>query len=213
MSEVETDLFGEKIIVSSQGGITKARDESVFRQIGASNHSEGESAGEDFYATPPFAVEELLKLEEFSHKILEPCCGMGHIGKVLEANGFEVDARDLIDRGYGKGGMDFLHFPDKGLDCDIITNPPYNLAKEFVEKSLDVIKNGHKVAMFLKIQFLEGKKRRELFRNSPPVRVWVSSSRLSCGKNGVEWMPSVICYAWFVWVKGFKGSPTIGWWN
>ena len=51
---------------------------------------------------------------------------------------------------------------------DIITNPPYKYAKEFVEKALEVIPKGNKVAMFLKLQFLEGKARRKMFETSPP---------------------------------------------
>ena len=53
---------------------------------------------DDFYATPPLAVDELLKVENFEGKIFEPCCGMGHISKFLEEKGYEVESSDLIDR-------------------------------------------------------------------------------------------------------------------
>lgn len=204
------DLFGEKV---NDGADGRGKGKGMLRVIGASNCSLTERAAADFYATPPEAVEMLLGLEDFSERIVEPCCGMGHIGKVLEARGHQVDARDLIDRGYGTGGMDFLRCADMGLDADIVTNPPYSMAREFVEKSLQVVGGGHKVAMFLKLTFLEGKARRTLFEAQPPKRIWVSSSRLACAKNGGEFTQSCICYAWFVWIKGWRGDTVVKWFN
>lgn len=69
--------------------------------------------------------------------------------------------------------------------------------------------------MFLKLQFLEGKQRKELFKKYPPKVVYVSSSRLICAKNGdfSEYKSSAVAYAWFVWEKGFKGDPIIKWIN
>ena len=69
--------------------------------------------------------------------------------------------------------------------------------------------------MFLKIQFLEGKARRELFRQHPPKVVYVSSSRLLCAPNGdfTNTNGSAVAYAWFVWEKGFKGDTIIKWIN
>jgi hypothetical protein len=86
---------------------------------------------------------------------------------VLEAHGHIVRSTDLIDRGYGKGGQDFLNTPTTVWNGDIITNPPYKYAREFVEKALEIVAPGCKVAMFLKLTFLEGKGRRKLFHSSP----------------------------------------------
>ncbi len=206
------DLFGEEIAPVA-GGRGSGSGKGMLRVIGASNVSLTERAEDDFYATPPEAVEMLLGLEDFSDRVVEPCCGMGHIGKVLEAHGHRVDARDLVDRGYGVGGQDFLRCEDRNLDADVVTNPPYSLAQEFVEKSLDVVGERHKVAMFLKLTFLEGKARRRMFEATPPIRIWVSSSRLSCAKNGGEFVQSCICYAWFVWMKGWRGDTVVKWFN
>ena len=208
------DLFGEEIPERNQ----RHRDwtgnqRGVFSVIGASNHSLTNRAEKDFYATPTEAVEMLLEMETFSKDIWEPACGHGHISKVLEAHGHNVYSTDLVDRGYGHGGFDFLKCSNTNQDTDVITNPPYSKAQEFVEKAMEVIAEGHKVAMFLKLTFLEGKNRRRMFERYPPKVVYVSTSRLSCGKNGVEWMPSCICYAWFCWVKGFHGDPIIRWFN
>ena len=98
--------------------------------------------------------------------------------------------------------------------ADIVTNPPYKYAKEFAEHALELLPDGGKCAMFLKLQFLEGKARRKLFEKYPPRTVYVSSSRLHCAKNGdfaAYQNKSCITYAWFVWEKGFAGEPVIRW--
>ena len=77
---------------------------NMFVIMGASNHSEFEREQHDYYATDPQAVEELLKVESFDKNILEPCCGEGHISKVLEKHGYMVESSDLIDREFGRGG-------------------------------------------------------------------------------------------------------------
>ena len=122
---------------------------------------------------------------------------------------------DLVNRGYGTGGIDFLKTKELPKeDVSIITNPPYKYAKEFVQHSLELLKDGQKCAFFLKIQFLEGQSRWELFKDSPPKRVYVSVKRISCLAKGMnEKMQSAFCYCWYVWEKGFKGEPTIHWFN
>lgn len=168
----------------------------------------------DYYATDPKAVELLLEQEKFGHEVWEPACGEGHISKVLKEHGYRVFSSDLIDRGYGDGEINFLKYqPPKLLDCDIVTNPPYKFAKEFVEKALDAVKPGRKVAMFLKLTFLEGQGRRDLFQQNPPQVVYVSSSRLKCGKNGDFSGSAMVAYAWFVWEKGHHAPTIIRWIN
>lgn len=190
-------------------------DHSIYVTLGASNHSQEEREEHDYYATHPKAVELLLEQEKFYNEIWEPACGEGHISKVLENNGYKVHSSDLIYRGYGNlESVDFLKFEtDKKLKIDIVSNPPYSYAKDFVEKSLDLIQNGCKVAMFLKLQFLEGKSRKQLFKKYPPKVVYVSSARLLCAKNGEfeKYPSSAVAYAWFVWEKGFTGDPVIKW--
>jgi hypothetical protein len=187
---------------------------SVFKTLGASNHSLGEREKDDYYATEPKATEWLLRLETFNGPILEPSCGEGHISEALIRGGYQVVSRDLINRGYGEVA-DFLSIDNTEWNGDIITNPPYKYAQEFVEKALQIIPDGHKVAMFLKVQYLEGKRRRKMFDTMPPKRIWVSSSRLKCAINGDfdNMTSSAAAYAWFVWEKGFRGDTIIKWFN
>lgn len=188
---------------------------SIYVTLGASNHVEEEREKNDYYATQPLAVEKLLEIETFSTNIWECACGEGHISKVLENRGHIVKSTDLIDRGYGETGVDFLKQTNR-FDGDIITNPPYKYAQDFIERALFLIPEKRKVAMFLKLQFLEGKRRKSLFLSNPPRTVWVSSSRLACAKNGdfkKTGLSGAVAYAWFVWEKGYNGPTHLKWFN
>lgn len=139
----------------------------------------------------------------------------GSIASVLVDHEHKVQSMDIVDRGYiGTEVRDFLAITQDDLNFspDIITNPPYALAKEFVEHALDISMDSVKVAMFLKIQFLESKKRYELFKKYPPKKIYVFVNRVNCGKNGIFGKESsAVCYAWFVWEKGYKGLPQVDW--
>lgn len=50
---------------------------SVFANISASNHSDTNRECNDYYATPPYAVEALLERESFNSYICEPAVGGG----------------------------------------------------------------------------------------------------------------------------------------
>lgn len=140
---------------------------SVCGCLGAHNECKEDREENDFYATQPIAAEWLIKLENLDNNIWECACGQGHLGKVFEEHGYNVLATDLIDRGYGQGGVDFLK-SDGLFIGDIVTNPPYKYAQQFIEHALSLIPDGYKVCMFLKVQFLEGKTRRKLYTNCPP---------------------------------------------
>lgn len=190
---------------------------SIFRTLGTSSHTDKERQNEDFYATDPIAAELLLKEEKFSHNIWECACGQKHLSGIFEKHGYNVRSSDLIDR-CGNEVFDFLSMENQSWDGDIITNPPYKYASEFIYKSLSVIQQGNKVAMFLKLQFMEGKERKHLFTKFPPKTVYVSSSRILCAKNGdFEGLKasggSAVAYAWYVWEKGFKGNAIVKWIN
>lgn len=184
---------------------------NTFVTLGASNHSKSEREENDYYATRPEDVKKLLDIEKFSNNIWEPACGGGHISEVLKRNGYKVYSTDLIDRGYGDEFFDF--FSTKNVfNGDIITNPPYSMALEFLKHSLDRIKEGNKIAMLLKIQFLEGKARGKFYKTNPPKNVYVFSERTYCAKNGnFDKKETAICYCWFIWEKGFTDDTIVKW--
>lgn len=174
----------------------------------------------DFYATDPQSVRDLLDIADIDgDSFYEPCVGQGHIAEVLKeyyplAKHY---ASDLIDRGYPNTIIrDFLK-DDINIKADwVITNPPYKHAKGFIDKSLSVANKG--VAMFLKIQFLEGQARKEWFKKNPPRFVYVFSKRQDPLRNGESLNPktgkkwgSTMCFAWFVWEKDFSGDTIVKW--
>ena len=131
-----------------------------------------------------------------------------------------MKSSDIIDRGYeGTEVIDFLSVTTDEIQDDFardfITNPPYIHTKEFVEHALELSPHGTKIAMFLKVQFLEGKARRKLFDKYPPKVIYVSSSRLKCAPNGDfnKIDSSAVAYAWFIWEKGYQGETYIRWFN
>ena len=152
--------------------------------MGASSHSAGEREENDFYATDPIAAEWLIRLENLDKNIWECACGQGHLAKVFEAHGYNVKATDLIDRGYGQGGVDFLQCREK-FDGDIITNPPYKYAEQFIQHGLMLIPDGKRFYMFLKVQFLEGKGRRDLYAIYPPDMYMYHQRELLAGRTAI----------------------------
>lgn len=192
---------------------------SIWKTLGASNHTDKERQNEDYYATDPIAAEWLLKIEEIpkDKPIWECAAGEKHLSKVFEEHGYKVRSSDLIVRTEDVEQLDFLT-SNETWDGTIITNPPYNQAVNFIQKAMESITEGNKVIMFLKVQFLEGKSRKKLFEKYPPKTVWVSSSRITCAKNGdFEYMKanggSAVAYAFYVWQKGYKGDTILKWFN
>ena len=191
---------------------------NIFATISASNHTDTVRQGQDYYATDPVAIDKLLKVTKPYHVIWECACGGGHLTKRLQQYGYIVYSSDIVDRGcIGFQRIDFLQTQktiNDIVDFDIITNPPYVLAKDFVLKALSLLSPGRKAYMFLKLTFLEGKQRYcEIYKKYPPKCVYVFSERVICAKDGKfeEYTSSAVAYAWFEWEKGYKGETTIKW--
>ena len=213
---------------------------STYTCLGASNHTEEDREMHDYYATAPVACEWLLKLEPQINNVWEPFVGGGHIAEVYKNAGKLKAVSDLIDRGYYPEGImtsygkNFLRM-SKIWKGDIVSNPPYKDALLYVQHCLELLQEGHYLALFMKLTFLETKERKKFFEDNPPLRVWVSSSRIPCAKNGefeipkkdkegnikvdsegnpvMEKVSAAVCYAWFIWQKGYKGDTVIKWFN
>lgn len=196
--------------------------DKVYTVLGSSNHY-GERENNDFYATSKSSVEALFPLLE-KHRIqlngiaIEPSVGNGNILQVLSEHYtgeyFPFLAYDIVDRGWPNttiiDWMQVKELPNE--EKFIIGNPPYSLAMEHIKHGLDLLNNGEYSIHLLKIQFLEGQKRRKFFEEYPPKFIFVFSERQNCYKNNIEiGNSSAICYCWYVWEKGFKGNPTIDW--
>ncbi len=171
-----------------------------------------EERGDDFYATPACAVQALMKIEKLPKVICDPCVGDGAIVDVLAAAGHVVSGLDIKDRGWpGTVIADYL--PAPGPFGAIVTNPPYKLAFEFIQKA--VADGCPYIAFLLRTNFLEGQKRKPFFEKHPPTRVWIASARLPMMHRG-GWTGrkagSNATYAWFVWQAGAPRRP-VNWFN
>ena len=151
----------------------------------------------DFYETPAWCTEVLLRHIILGPLVLEPAAGNGAISKVLKNRGISVMSYDIVQRDYPLNGVgDFLQ--SHNIHYDIVTNPPYALAEEFIRHALKYTKemNGM-VAMLLRNEFDCASSRKDLFTLLPFVLKivltkrpkWIAGSSGSPRHN----------YAWYVW--------------
>ena len=174
--------------------------------VGTNN--DGGRPHNDFYPTPPEGTLGLLKAESFIGNIWEPACGDGSMSKVIESKGYHVISTDLEPRNYGEQG-DFL-LSNSLLAPNIVTNPPFRLAREFADHAL--ILGCEKLALLCKLTFLEGQDRGVWFPTTPLKSVYVFSKRLNMYRNGVvTGSCGMIAFAWFVWERDYFGKPMLGW--
>ena len=166
---------------------------------------------DDYYVEPPWIVDARIGVETFGALVYDPSCGAGNIPKRFLAHGIDAVGSDIRDRGYGDTGIDWIQSINVYGATDIVSNPPYGIAQEWIEHSLTQVAG--KVAIITRLAFLESTKRKTWFRETGLTRVWVSSKRVSMppGESGIEAKGGAIAYAWYVWEVGYKGLTTLGW--
>jgi hypothetical protein len=140
---------------------------------------------QDFYPTPAWCVDLILKELNVpsGHVWFEPCVGDGTLYDKLPT------PKDYAEIAKGRDYLD----PKKPYLADIIiTNPPFSLAQEFLEKSLA---NASCTVYLLRLNFLGSQKRAAFWQQHPPTHLFVLSRRPSFTGNGTD----ATEYAWFVW--------------
>ena len=184
------------------------------RSVPMTGDDQGSRQKDDFYATPPWVTRALIDAEPFSGAIWEPAAGTGRICEAVRdwevEHNFapvEIVATDLVDRGYAPAqtGVDFL-MEQKLLAPNVITNPPFKLAREFAQHAMDL--GAAKCALLLKLGFAQGADRTPWLFNSGLARIWVIASRITfeaAADRPAFTSNFVDGYAWFVWVAGHKG--------
>lgn len=186
----------------------------------------------DYFGTPPWATRALMERLALSRSavVWDPACGRGFMARPLAEYSTRVICSDLHDYGYGEL-MDFLAPEADTVSCDwVITNPPFNLAAEFILKSLTRVQCG--VAVLVRTAFAESRGRYEtLFRNHPPtlrlqfvdrvvmhkgdppdpdisVQVWDKKKSAFAQRR-----PSTATsYEWMVWDKTSLSTGTVSEW-
>jgi len=164
----------------------------------------GARRSNDFYPTPPEATEALVQARILPAvgKVWEPACGDGAISRVLQRHRYEVVSTDLIDRGFGTGGVDFLAAKAL-LAPTVVTNPPFVLAEEFIRHALAL--GAEHLALLLKAQFWHAAGRLPLFEEHRPNVIAPLTWRLDFTGGGA---PTMDC-AWVVWSRRYATTAPL----
>ena len=166
----------------------------------------------DDFPTPKWATRALMKyvmpkfgcfgqhtiFDRRELTVLEPACGRGYMIEVLKDYFDKSDCYDIYDYGCGYQVIDFLERDWRDFHW-IITNPPFNKAEAFIEKSTRMAQRG--VAMLLRSNFAETVGRyNRLFSKNPPSTIAQFSERVPMVKGRIDKKASTAtAYAWFVW--------------
>lgn len=172
-------------------------------------HSSEARDPHDWYVEPEWCTEVLLDhIGPLTGYVVDPCCGQGNILKVVgdKASGF-----DIVDRGAPRLIIE-QDFRDSEMRCDnIISNPPYSLAQEFIEHFLPT--TGRILAVLNRLDFLASQGRNAMFNKNPPWRVIVLSKRPSMPPGGRDILgkQGMHDYCWIVWNKIATGRTQMIW--
>jgi len=163
----------------------------------------------DFYPTPEYSTEKILSKIKLIEPILEPANGLGSITKVVKKYYQNITTFDINLEAQADKYLDFFNYNDEKFNT-IITNPPfkYNHKCEFIKKALESVNENGLVIMFLKLTYLESRRRKEFLTNNPPKHIFVHSERV-CLLDGYGGKGGGVVYAWFVWEKGYKGKSML----
>ena len=175
----------------------------------SANNATGKRKKSDFYETPYTLTRKFLDVEYFNKNstVCEPACGGGAISKVLN----EYWEDDKITA-YDKETNFLWDFNDYDY---VITNPPFSLAFEFIQKAKQLAKS--KFALLLPLSYLHGKKRfDEIYsdRDYGLEKVYVFTRYPMLGeplREDGKYNNGMMVYAWYVWTNGYSGQPTIDW--
>lgn len=170
----------------------------------------------DDFPTPPWATRALCEFlcsegYAFRHGVVrEPAANRGHMVTPLREYFAHVEASDVHDYGVGFPQSDYLFGPLPQAVDWTITNPPFRLAEQFIERGCATSRLG--VAMIVRAAFLEGQGRYErLFSKNPPSFVLQFTERVVMHKGRLAPEGSTAtAYAWLVWIDG-EDSTRLRW--
>ena len=175
----------------------------------SANNATGKRKKSDFYETPYTLTRKFLDVEYFNKNstVCEPACGGGAITRVLKEH-WEDDKITAYDQ-----ETNFLW--ETGEYDYIITNPPFSIAFEFIQRAKLVAKS--KFAFLLPLSYLHGKKRfDEIYsdRTYGLEKVYVFTRYPMLGealREDGKYNTGMMVYAWYVWTNGYSGLPTVDW--
>ncbi len=163
----------------------------------------------EFFETPQWAAEEILRHELLTGRVIDPCCGNGALTLAARQAGYTVTAVDIHDWGFpGTFTADWLDAgqldTDQIKDSTVFMNPPFTKACEFVEQAIRL--GARKIVCFQRLSWFESESRRKFWDRYPPNRVYVCGSRATSWRHDVpadqraSSTPTAHC--WTVWERG-----------
>ena len=167
----------------------------------------------DFYATPDWVTEALLRHVRFRGRVWEPCCGAGAISIVMQRRGYAVTSTDIADHGFGAAGVDFLSCQAMPDGCRaIVTNPPYGETRSlkgqdksamamlgFVRHALRLTERVQgQLALLVRFQWIAGKRASALMSAAPFAAVIALTRRIHWFEEGANVNISQHHHAWVV---------------
>jgi hypothetical protein len=178
---------------------------------------------QDFYATPSWVTEALLRHVQLRGPVWEPCCGDGAMSTVLAAHGYNVVSTDICDRGFGIPGVDFLACRTVPGGCrSIVTNPPYGDSGShkgqtrsssamlgFLQHALQLaaLVQGQ-LALLVRLQWIAGQRAAEMMSAAPFAAVVVLTQRIQWFDMGEDTKPAQHHHAWVVFDHAYPpGYP------
>lgn len=174
----------------------------------------------DYYVTPVKKINEFLdRFKEYEDvfsngeiSILDPCAGGDEVNAMsypMALNCFnkdlKIDTIDIREDSRAKIKGNFLEINTKDKYDVIITNPPFNISLDIINKALDDVKEGGFVIMLLRLNYFGGKVRRNLWENNMPKYCFVHNKRIGFLNNGKT---DSIEYCHMVWQKGYNPEFT-----
>jgi hypothetical protein len=177
----------------------------------------------DFYATPAWVTEALMRHIVLRGPVWEPCCGDGAMSTVLAGGGYDVVSTDITDRGFGKAGIDFLACRAVPDGCrSIVTNPPYGdtgshagqsrsarAMLDFVRHAMDLAASVEgQLALLVRLNWIAGARATRLLSSGPFAATIVLNERIRWFDMGEKTNHGQHHHAWIVLDHAYpKGRP------
>ncbi len=231
---VQTRPYQQGLPLADGPSITTPQPRSASAAERRAIHVSGyDRESRDFYATPSWVTEALLRHVRFRGPVWEPCCGDGAISNVLAAHRYEVVSTDIAERGFGNAGIDFLacrHVPD---GCrSIVTNPPYGdtgshkgqdkssaAMLNFMRHALALTASVQgQLALLVRLQWIAGRRAADMLSSGPFAATVILTRRIQWFDMGERTNAAQHHHAWVVfdqtlvhgWSVDWRGFPCLG---
>lgn len=153
----------------------------------------------DCYPTPTHVVDAILSQVDFREGdiFLEPCRGVER--RIYDRVALPTDNKKWAELAED---VDYLNTSFKDIDI-IITNPPFSLSCEFIEKCLSELKDDGTLIFLQRVNFLGSIKRVDFWeKNGLPHKQVTLVPRPKFALNGTDSCE----YAFFIYDKGNRTS-------